>query len=71
MTRDEIRKHVGNRVTLKLTPQAPGGPNTVTGRIEGVLDAVDGLLVTVIPDGTTAAARTIHYHYIEAIAPAL
>ena len=69
MTRDEIRKHVGKRVTLKLTPQAPGGPS-VTGRIEGVLDAVDGLLVTVVPDGAPAAARTIHYHHIEAITPA-
>ena len=69
MTRDEIRKQVGKRVTLKLTPQAPGGP-TVTGRIEGVLDAVDGLLVTVVPDGAPAAVRTIHYHYIEAITPA-
>jgi hypothetical protein len=68
MTRDEIRKHVGKRVTLKLAPQAPGGPS-LTGRIEGVLDAVDGLVVTVVPDGSPAAVRTIHYHYIEAITP--
>ncbi len=70
MTRDEIRKHVGKRVTVKLTPQAPWGPS-VTGRIEGVLDAVDGMVVTVMPDGAPAGgARTIHYHYIEAISPA-
>ena len=69
MTREEIRRHVGERVTLKLTPQAPGGP-TVTGRIEGVQDAVDGMLVTVAPEGSPSPPRTIHYHYIEAITPA-
>jgi hypothetical protein len=68
MTRDEIRKHVGKRVTLKLAPQAPGAPS-LTGRIEGVLDAADGLVVTVVPDGSPATPRTIHYHYIEAITP--
>jgi hypothetical protein len=62
MTRDEIRAHIGKRATLKLTAQAPGGP-TLTGRIEGVLDAVDGLLVTVIPDGSPSTAKTVHYHY--------
>ncbi len=70
MTREEIRKHVGQRVTLKLAPQAPGAPS-LTGRIEGVQDAADGLVVTVIPDGAPAGTtRTIHYHYIEAITPA-
>lgn len=66
MTRDEVRRYVGQHVTLALTAQAPGGP-TVTGRIEGVLDAIDGMLVTVIPDASPGEPRTIHYHYIEAI----
>lgn len=69
MTRDEIRRHVGKRVTLKLAPQAPGAP-TLTGRIEGVLEALDGLVVTVVPEGAPpGTTRTIHYHYIEAITP--
>lgn len=69
MTRDQVRRHVGKRVTVKLTPQAPGAPS-VTGRIEGVLDAADGLVVTLVPDGAPpGTTRTIHYHYIEAIAP--
>ena len=70
MTSNEIRKHVGQRVTLKLAPQAPGAPS-LTGRIEGVLDAADGLVVTVAPDGAPpGTTRTIHYHYIETITPA-
>ena len=69
MTREEVSRHIGQRVTLRLNPQAPGGP-TVTGRIEGVLDSIDGMLVTMIPDATPAQVRTIHYHYIEAITPA-
>ncbi len=71
MTRDEVRKFVGQRVTLKLAPQAPGAPS-LTGRIEGALDAADGLVVTVAPDGAPpGTTRTIHYHYIEAISPAM
>jgi hypothetical protein len=70
MTREEIRKHLGKRVTLKLAPGAPGAPG-LTGRIEGVLDAADGMVVTVVPDGAPqGTTRTIHYHYIQAIAPA-
>jgi hypothetical protein len=70
MTRDEVRKFVGQRVTLKLAPQAPGAPS-LTGRLEGTLDAADGLVVTVVPDGAPpGTTRTIHYHYIEAITAA-
>ena len=70
MTSDEIRKFVGKRVTLKLAPGAPGAPS-LTGRIEGALDAADGMVVTVAPDGAPpGTTRTIHYHYIQAITPA-
>jgi len=70
MTREEIRRHVGQRVTLKLAPGAPGAPG-LTGRIEGVLDAADGMVVTVAPDGAApGVTRTIHYHYIQEISPA-
>jgi hypothetical protein len=67
---DEIRRYVGQRVTLRLAPQATGAP-TVTGRIAGAVSAADGLVVTVEPDGAVPAPRvTIHYHHIESIAPA-
>ncbi len=68
-TADEIRRFVGRRVTLQLTPDAPRGP-TVTGRILGVLDAADGLVVTLAPDGAPPGMRqTYHYHYIATIRP--
>ncbi len=42
----------------------------VTGRVLGVLDAADGLVVTVQPDGAPPGTRqTYHYHYIVAIRP--
>ncbi|HEY7675643.1 MAG TPA: hypothetical protein VIG69_01125 [Candidatus Methylomirabilis sp.] len=68
MTKEEIRRQVGNRVTLKLTPQASGGPS-LTGRLVGLLDAVDGLVLTVVPEGSPTSPRTIHYHHIETITP--
>ena len=68
-TADEIRRLVGKRATLQLAPEAPGGP-TVTGRVLGVLDAADGLVVTVEPDGAPPGTRqTYHYHHIVAIRP--
>lgn len=66
----EIKRLVGRRATLRLTPQAPGGP-VVTGRILGVLEALDGLVVTLEPDGAPPGTRlTYHYHYIAAVSPA-
>ena len=70
MTPEEIRRHVGKRVTLKLTPQAPGGP-TVTGRLVAALEAADGLVVYVEPEGSTRGARlTVHYQHIVTLIPA-
>ncbi len=67
VTADEIKQFVGRRVTLELTPDAPRGP-AVTGRILGVLNAADGLVVTVEPDGFPPGTRqTYHYHYITTI----
>ncbi len=70
VTQHEIRQFAGQRVTLQLAPQAPGGP-TLTGRIVGVLDALDGLVVTVEPEGAPSGTRlTVHYHHIIAVTPA-
>lgn len=65
---EELERLVGTRVTLRLTPTAPGGP-VVTGRLLGVLRALDGSVVTIEPDGA-AAPLTCHAHYIEGVEPA-
>lgn len=70
MTRKEILQHVGQRVILRLSPRASGGP-VVTGRIVGTLDAADGMVVTFEPEGARPGTQvTYHSHYIEAISPA-
>ena len=67
MTPQEIRGFVGQQVELHLSPEA--GPNPVVkGRIVGVLDAADGLVVTFEPEDAQPGARvTYHYHYIQAV----
>ena len=70
MTPQEIKSHVGQRVTLKLAPQAVGAPQ-VTGRIVGTLDAADGLVVILEPQGAPPGTRhTVHYHHIVALTEA-
>ncbi|MDQ7859177.1 MAG: hypothetical protein QN174_11705 [Armatimonadota bacterium] len=68
VTRKDVKRLVGQTVTLRLTPQAPGGP-TVTGKLVGVLEAADGLVVTLEPAGVPGARVTYHYHYILAVEP--
>ncbi len=71
MTPEEIRRHVGKQVTLTLAPETPGGP-TVTGRLVGTLEAADGLVVQIEPEGSTPGGRlTVHYHHIVALTPAV
>jgi hypothetical protein len=65
---DELKRWVGTRVTLTLDPRAPGAP-AVTGRLLGVLDALDGASVTLEPDDAPGTRRTYHYHYIVAVRP--
>lgn len=70
MTPEEIKRHVGKRVTLTLVPEAYGRP-TVSGRLVGTLDAADGLVVQIEPEGSVPGARlTVHYHHIITLAPA-
>lgn len=65
----EVRNRLGQRVRLALAAGAPGAP-AVTGKIAAVTEALDGLVVTLEPDGAKPAARlTIHYHYIQEIVP--
>ena len=69
MTNQEIKAAMGKRIRLELTPPASGGP-TRMGRIEGTLDAADGLLVTFAPDDAPGSHVTYHAHYIRAVHPA-
>jgi hypothetical protein len=70
MTPEEIRSHVGKRVTLKLKPEAPGAP-TVTGYFVGTIEAADGLIVYLESEGSKReAVFGVHYHYIVSISPA-
>jgi hypothetical protein len=70
MTPEEIRRHVGKRVTMRLAPGAPGGP-IITGRLVGTLEAADGTVVYVEPEGSTPGARlSVHYHHIVTLTPA-
>jgi hypothetical protein len=69
MTNQEIKQAVGKRVTLDLAPQAVGAP-TRSGRIVGVLEAADGMVVTFAPDDAPGSQVTYHAHYIRAIHPA-
>jgi hypothetical protein len=66
----ELKGAVGKRVELLLVPWSPSGPARVTGKILGVLDAADGLVVTIELDDAAGARETYHYHYIAAVTPA-
>ena len=62
---EELEALVGERVILRLASGAPG-KHTVTGRIVGVVRALDGLVVTVSPDGAEPGQNlTYHYHYVD------
>ena len=65
----ELKQAVGKRVRLDLTPQAVGGP-TRRGRIVGVLEAADGMVVTLEPDEAPGSQVTYHAHYIQTVHPA-
>lgn len=69
MTNQELKQAVGKRVRLDLTPQAIGGP-TRTGRMVGILEAADGMVVTFDPDDTPGSHVTYHAHFIRAVHPA-
>jgi len=67
---EELEHLVGERVILRLASSAPGNP-AVTGRIVGVVRALDGLVVTISPDGAEPTeSLTYHYHYVDSAEPA-
>lgn len=66
LTKDEMRRLPGQRVTLKLAPQAGLGP-TVTGLVVGVIDAADGISLTFEPEGSAGRRHTIHAHHIVSV----
>ncbi len=59
---EEIKRLVGRRVRLRLTPGA--GVESATGRVLGALDAADGLVVTLEPADQPGKRLTFHYHHI-------
>jgi hypothetical protein len=67
--RDDIRRLNGQVVTLQLLPDAPGAP-VVTGRVLGTIEAADGLVVTVEPNGAPGKRLTVHEHHIVSATPA-
>jgi hypothetical protein len=66
--RDDIRGLKGQIVTLQLLPDAPGAP-VVTGRLLGTIEAADGLVVTVEPNGAPGKRLTVHDHHIVSATP--
>ena len=60
---DDLRRFTGQRVALELTPAGGGG--TVKGLIVGTLDAADGLVVIVKPDGQTGRVSLNYQHVNE------
>lgn len=69
MKPEEIRQHVGQRVTVQLSSKAGCGP-AVTGRLVGTLDAADGLVVHIEPAGSKGGGLlTVHYHHILSVTP--
>jgi hypothetical protein len=59
----EIKQLIGKRVTVRLAPAA-GGPAAISGRLVGVLDAADGLVVAFQPGDRPEHRMTYHYHHI-------
>ncbi len=66
---EEIRGLKGQLVTFRLLPGAPGAP-VVTGRVLGMIEAADGLVVTVEPQDAPGKRLTVHHHHIGSATPA-
>ena len=66
---EQIRRLKGQTVTLRLLPDAPGAP-VVTGRILGMIEAADGLVLTVEPNGAPGKHITVHHQHITSATPA-
>ena len=69
MNLEELRGLRGQIVTFRLLPDAPGAP-VVTGRVLGTIEAADGLVVTVEPNGSPGRRLTVHHQHIASATPA-
>jgi hypothetical protein len=69
MNLEQIRGLKGQTVTLRLLPDAPGAP-VVTGRVLGMIEAADGLVLTVEPNGAPGKRVTVHHQHITSATPA-
>jgi hypothetical protein len=61
-TPDEVRALTGRQVFLRLTPEAGG--EVVEGRLLGTLDAADGLVMVVEPEGSPGRRFSCNYQHI-------
>jgi hypothetical protein len=66
-TADEVRVLAGRQVSLRLTPEAGG--EVVEGRLVGTLDAADGLVVVVEPEGSPGRRFSCNYQHIAVLEP--
>ena len=66
---DEIRGLKGKNVTFGLLPGAPGAP-VITGRVVGLIEAADGLVVSVEPKDAPGKRLSVHHHHIASATPA-
>jgi hypothetical protein len=66
---EEIRGLKGKVMTFRLLPGAPGAP-AVTGRVLGMIEAADGLVVTVEPKDAPGKRLTVHHQHIASATPA-
>jgi hypothetical protein len=66
---EDMRRLKGQGAILRLAPDAPGAP-IVTGRVLGTIEAADGLVVTVEPDGAPGKRVTVHYQHVLEASPA-
>lgn len=64
-TTDEIRALRGAEVSVRLAPQAGG--EVVQGRLVGTLEADDGLVVVIQPEGDPTRRFSCNYQHIEAV----
>jgi hypothetical protein len=69
MNVEQIRGLKGQTVTLRLLPDAPGAP-VVTGRVLGMIEAADGLVLTVEPNAAPGKRVTVHHQHITSVTPA-
>jgi hypothetical protein len=67
--KDDVRGLKGKMATFQLLPDAPGAP-VVTGRVLGLIEAADGLVVTVEPEDSPGKRLTVHEHHIVSATPA-